>query len=339
MSDFLAEMEARRLRAERPSAPTAAVIVLFLVAFVASVVAAAVAMEAAATLVSGVGGPSASTDYVVRAGAGVLAVIAVLGGLLFFAFLRPRRPDWSLPVLGGLTAMVLAVVFGFSILGGFGLERARQEQVAMGEIRRVMRVIEEGDYDIDLTDTRPKARGQAGEVEKLFKEISLDFLNVGKSYEDDLKTLDIDNISPEQLKRQDLRDVTARLRKAGARTSTYREEVTACFARAKKRMESSKAAATATGAALQDFRDELDKSAERVDQLITLQERLIALNADQIEFLRTHRWAAQNGSFMFYSVADMNAFNKRATEIDRLIREIHGYQDSARQRMRDFNRR
>lgn len=335
VSDFLAEMEARRRRVERPAAPTAAVVVVFLAALIAAFVVAAVATETASGFFAGAPEQMDVAGYVFRAlGGGALVVLAA-AAFLHFAFLAPRRPSWTVPVVAGLTGMVMLVAVGLSLLGGLGLDRSRQEAIAVAEIRRIVDVLSAGDLTVPVGDATPKARGQAGKVEHLFKVVALDFISVGGAYQRDLKALDVDDLTPEQLSRADLNAVKARLVRARERTEAYRRDTKAVYARARKRFDTLGDADPASGPMIDAFAKGFMSRADVVDEMVGLQQEVITLNIEQIEFLRTHRWTAERGMFMFYSERDLRAFQDLGERIARKNDSIIARQDQSQQRMRD----
>ena len=330
MSDFLAEMEARRERASRPSAPVGWVVGGLIAAFVAALVVGAACIDSAAKLLAE---QTSAGEHYLRLGGLSLGVIIVFGGLLYVVALRPRRPRWTAPVLGGLAALVLLIAFGLSAAGGRASFQSEQERIASIEIDRALSVIQTGDLSADLSDTRPKAKGEAGEIERVTKESLAEMWTVAKAYNADIAALALDDLEPRALARADLNDVIARLDKARDLTVAYRTAAHAVMDGLPAKFAKADISAFSRAQGLKSLEETLTRSTARLDALLDLQEQAVALNREQVVFLRTHRggWIVQNGALAFYEASVMREFNTRAGKIAGVLAEIEaGKQGEAR---------
>lgn len=333
-------MEARQRRAPKAPAPVTPIVLgilggLVVLFFMIPFAGAAATRMAAAD-------PSVTAKAAYYGGALLVGatVATALWALIHFAFIRASRPRWGLPVLG----LQLVVTVGAAlVLSGLVLLRADEKvqmRTAAAEMQRVVGGFMDDGLKTDVGDTRPRARGEAGEVERTVKESYADILLSARAYETDIRAMGLADMTPARLARADLGAVIGNIARAKVRTVAYRSEIDTKIAAFRKRIEDSALSPAHKQAYLDGFDRGYGAQRGRTTRLLDLQEELLDLSEQQIRFLQLHRrgWVVQNNIIAFRSQADMRAFNVVARRIATVNAEIRALQADQRSRMEGFER-
>jgi hypothetical protein len=221
-----------------------------------------------------------------------------------------------------------------------GARNAYEERRAAAEIRAVVQGILKDGVDADISDVRPRAKGDAGEVERTLKVTFADVVRSARRYNAEIVALGLQDLSARTIARTDKGDLLARIQKARDLTLAYRREMGGKFADLRQRVETSRMSPASKAAFLAGVEAGIGGSQERLDRILDLQIEVLDLNEEQIVFLksRPRAWVVQNNTFMFYDRADMQAFNARAMRIEAAAAEIARIQAGQRARMQDFEK-
>jgi len=334
VSDFLAEMEARRTRAAKPRAPVGWTVAAFAVALFATLFELPLIHEAAVEVAGGAGDPFRHAVFALGL---ALATTLVVGGLLWVVFLRPRQPAWSLPVLAAMLLMTSLVSFGLSRTIGEAAEKERQQRIAVAEMKAALSLIQQGDVEKMVIDPRPKARGEAGEVERVVKQSFADMLKVAKAYRAEMNALELDRYAGAPPSRGSLQEQARRLKTARELTARYRTDVNAAIGRIRPTIEASDIGAAGKAAFLRGFDGALERGSGDLDRQFALSLKLIDLNLEQVNFLlgRPGAWKAQGREVAFYRQQDLDRFREMATEIRTIASEMEAIERRQRQALQD----
>lgn len=329
MSDFLAEMEARRARAEAPRAPVASVIIGFIAAFVAVLFQLSISVPAAMRMAVGAGSVLMWLATVLGL---ALVTTGVIGAILWFAFIRPSRPRWIMPVLAGLLVITTVFGLGFSRGIGEGLEARRQEEIAIAELNSVVDMIASGDIKTLRIDTRPKAKGEAGEIEQVVKTSLADVLQVARKYDAEVTALNLDGLSAQPATRTRLKEQARRFEQARSLTKAYRTDVLASLRAIPDRVEAARIDDSAKKSFMRGYNRAIANGTGDLDRQLDLTEKLIDLNLEQIRWLlaRPNVWQQQGDRIAFYEQSDLNTFNRQVQAIEAVGSELTGMEEAKR---------
>lgn len=340
MSDFLAEMEARQRRAARTSPPLLPIFLGLVACLIGSVVLTVFFLEDAKALVAG-GSPAARTAmFYLRAAAGGLVIGGAIGALIYFAVVQNTRPKWGPFVIGGLTAVTLALTLGFSALGlADENDNLQRRRAASGLQQMISGFLEKG-LEADANDTRPRATGEAGEVEQALRETFTDILLAARRYNTDMKALGLQDLSARELGRSDLSDVIGRILRAKLRTSAYRDEVIARVEGFREKINASHMSPESKRQAIAAFDAGFDRSRDELIRGLDLQMQLLDLTEQQVRFLKRRKgtWAPQNGVIAFSNRRDMDTFNATAAQMQAVSAEIVAFRAGQKSKMQGFER-
>jgi hypothetical protein len=309
VSDFLAEVEARRLRPRTPDAPIAAAILAFVAAFLATLLALPLTHEAAIALAAG---EVSFPPFAARVLGIALATTAAVGGLLWVVALRRSRPRWIVPVLAGLLAVTSILGLGFSRGMGEMTEQRRQEQIARAEIVRTMDLALADGVEAPLIDTRPRSRGEVGKLEQALKEAFAAIQKIGKAFAADVDALDLDwKDGASNLSHAALRGRVERLTAAKARTETYRAAMKAEMRSLPDRLGNTGVSSSLQRSFIRGFEQTIDDELADLDRSADLQLKVLDLHLAQTRYLldRPWAWVVTGGRVTFYRTADMQRFN------------------------------
>lgn len=333
MSDFLAEVEARRLRGRTPGPPVAPVIIGFVAAFLATLLALPLTHETAVGLAAGAVSFGA---FAIRVLAIAAAITAIVGGLLWVVFLRRSRPRWTLPVLAGLLVVTCVLGLGFSRGMGAMTEQRRQEQIARAEIVRAMDVVLADGQEGPLIDPRPKARGDIGKLEQTVKHTFSIMQTLGRAYGADIAALDISwKDGAANLTRAALLRRVERLTAAKARSEAFRTAMRAELQALPGRLEGSGVPSGLRRSLMSGLDESIDGELADLDRSIGLHQRVLDLHLAQTRFLldRPAAWIVTGGRVTFYRAADVERFNAFAGEFEAAQKEIEELDYQSRKKM------
>lgn len=331
-------MEARDRRRSIPDAPVTAVVVSFVVAFIVSFFLAPIRLDSAKRVAGGLAGQNEIIlHFGIVLGIALIAAMVVWAGV-YFIFIRRARPRWAAGLLLGLAGMMLLLTVGTTSLAGAVADRKDQERIASTELRKVIAGFLDEGARLEIRDTRPKARGEPGEIERLVKISMADIAKIARQYEADIGALKLDNLTPRELAKADLGAVQVRLRKAISLTVAYRSDLEDAQKRIKARLDASKVSPFSKRLFAQSFGTDFAATQERLDRMLDLQLELIDVTSEQLAFLDRRRggWVVVGDSFAFRTMADVTAYNARAVEIQRIGRELESIKRGQRSRMLDL---
>lgn len=340
MSDFLAQLEAREQRRARVSAPVTPV-ALGLVAGLVILFFLLPAAGGEATRIANAA-PSSGARAVYFGGALLVSALlaTTLWALVNFAFVRPSRPRWGPALLALQLLLTVGAGLGLSAVVLARADEKAQMRTAAAEMQRIVGGFVDHGLAADIGDTRPRARGDAGEIERTLKEGWTDIQASARSYEADVKGLELDRMTPARLARADLGALITDIHAARARTETYREDVLGKIANFRTRIETSTMSPANKRAYLAGFDKGFGATRVSLERMLDLQEEALTVSEQQIRFLRSRRsgWLVQNNMIMFRKRSDMVEFNAMATRVAAVNGEIAAMQAQQQARMRQYNR-
>lgn len=335
MSDLLEALAERERRRAMPDAPVTVVVIGFVAAFFATLFLVPVTLKQAAHVASGLASRNELILYFATVLGIALVAATVVWGVIFFAFVRRARPRWAVGLLGGLAVMMVLVSLGGNAISGGVVYRQEQESIAKAEIRRVIADFQKDGVDADFSNTRPKARGQAGEVERLVKETVADAARVASRHNREFDALKLGDLAPRDVARADLTALQAKLRKATSLVVAYRNEIDEVLKRARTRVEASKLDSVNRRTYLRGFESGFVERQQVLDRSLDLQLDLIDQTSEQIAFLQRRRgaWMVRGDNYVFSSMADVNEFNRLGMAIRRTAQQFNSLQANESRRL------
>lgn len=328
-------MAAREQRRAQPDAPLAAVVIGLIAAFFAAFLLASFTMTSAKRVASGLASQGELLQHFGMVLGIALVGALVLWGVIYLAFIRRSRPAWGGPYLAVIGALMLTLSVAVSLLAGMIAERREQERVALAEIHRVVSAFTDDGLQADFSNTRPKARGEPGEMERLVKESVADAVGVARKYDADIKALKLDNMTSREIANGDMDEIKGRLRKATSLTVDYGNAVDDIGKRIAARADASEVSEYAKRRYLREFQQGFAAGKVKVDQVLELQLSVIDLTSEQLDFLQSNRgaWVVQGGGFAFRNQPALDNFNGRALEIQNATAEMQAIQRAQMGRM------
>lgn len=317
MSDFLAEIEARRDRAPRRDLPIAAVVTGLTIALAVPLFLTALTVKAAEKVIGGLAATGDLGLYATTVAGIALGLAAVVWAVFYFASVRLSRPDWGLKFFGALAAVAFVATAGSSAWAGFRADRETQEKVAIVEIRESLQLFLRDNLKTDAKIAPMKARGRVGRVEAQVKADMAEVLRLQRKYEADLKAIDTDGLDRTGFTRADIKEVADRFTRAQALTKAHRAALKAQLTTTRKRFVASGFTPWLMRAYLPDFETEWRLKQGRRDRLLHLQEQRMETNHDQLMALYNSygRWRLGARGPLFERMADYNAVTNAAAQV------------------------
>lgn len=320
MSDFLAEMEARRDRAPKRDLPIAAIVTGLAIALGVPLFLTFLTVKAAEKVIGGHGSTGDIVLYLGTVGGIALGLAVVVWAVFYFASVRLSRPDWGLKFFGALAAVALLATAGASAWAGYRADRETQEKVAIAEIRETLQLFLRDNLQTDAKVAPVKARGRVGKVEAQVKADMAELLRLQRKYEADLKALDMEGRGITGFTRADIQEVANRYSRGQAMTKAYRAALKAQLVTTRKRFVGSGFTPWLMRAYLPDFESEWRLKSGRRDRLLHLQEQQMETNHDQMMALLNSygRWRLGARGPMFERMADYSAVTNAAAQVQYL---------------------
>lgn len=339
MSDFLAEMEARRDRAPKPGSPIAAVVMAFAAVVVAPFVLTALTVEAAAKVAGGVADTGQIITYAATVVGLAVAVAVVLWAGVYFGLIRKARPGWGLPFLGGLVLASVLLIGGASVYAGVQADREAQEEIAAEEVRQTLETFLRDSLKAEFKSTKVKAHGKYGDLERLLKADMAEAMRLSNAYEDEIAALKLDE-APERPAAAQLRDYEARFGKAKALTVTYRAALKKRLISARTRFEREAFNPGVRRNYLPRFEQQFRLKQGSLDRALDLEEERFDLSREQMKILADSygQWTLDGRMVMFRRVVDMKAFNDVTSRMRYIRWRLDAEAVEEAQQYRDFQK-
>lgn len=329
MSDFLAEMEARRNRVKTPGAPVLPVILGFLAAFIATLISLPFSNLDALLMAMG---DRPAQPWLIKALGAAVAITVVTSLVLWTSYVGRSRPRWILPIVAGLLVMTSIISLGFS--RGIGELRAAgyQESIARAEIAKAMDLVLDDKLDSVTIDPRPKAKGDVGKAERVIKETFAAMQTIGRAYAADIKALDLEwKDDRAALTHAALRARVDRLIAAKARTEVFRAAMRAELEGMPERFRKSGASQRLQRSFMPGYERSLQGDLASLDKTLDAHLKTLDVHIAQTRFLldRPNAWTAASGGVTFYRIEDMRRFNAFGGELQGIQNELEElrYQD------------
>jgi len=338
VSDFLAEMEARKTRAPKSEAPIAAIVGGFALVLFTPLLLTFLTLKPATRAFSGQATPAEITLWI-----GMVVGLALLlaGGTwtaLWFASVRRSKPEWGPRFLAGLVTVALLVFAGASAQAGYAAEQVEQQRVAAVQIRTLLALFLKDELDATAPALKPVARGRAGAVERRVRADMAAAVTLHKRYQADMEALAPEKIDARGLTLPGVNDFAARFGKARALTTAYRAAI-------RKQLVVVRTSFVETGFSpwiardyLPGFEEAFRMKQRRYDRALGRQEEYLGVNQQRMQLLaRSYgRWSQGRFGIMFNRLEDYREAESTSTRLSYITWQLDTGRAEDRQADADF---
>ncbi len=262
-------------------------------------------------------------------GGGALMVAAFVWAVIYFTMVKRRAPERGLPYF-----LILAVV---SLAANFGLLQwvksaarendQQQGKVAVQELKSALKAVA-ADRTATI-DTHVRATGDAGEAERIVKEMLVGIQQDSVRYQQELTKLGFPGLmAPRSLAHSDLTDVRTRIASARTLLSTYRDQVMDRVAATRAAAQKSNMSPGSKQGFIEGVDRSIDTAKARFDSVVADEMATFDELDAMAELLARHRgaWVVRGDRMLFTDTVVMKQYNTHVQRVAALEASLHDKQ-------------